>query len=298
MENPKQERKFEKFYDKNYKLLLLIPLVILIFSFIYMGIFYSNTGEFFNRDFSLTGGTSVTVLGEINAEDLEQFLSGKLDEINIRETYDVLTREQTALIVETKTGLDETKELIESYLGYTLNKENSSFEFISPTLGESFYRQLLVTLLFAFFFMALVVFFIFRSFVPSLAVIISAFADIFMTLTFVNILGIKMSSGGIVAFIMLIGYSVDTDILLTNRILKRIEGTVNERIFGAFKTGITMTLTSLLAITFALIISISFSSLLTQIFTILVIGLGFDLLNTWITNVSLLKWHVEKKNIE
>ena len=298
MENPKQERKFEKFYDKNYKLLLLIPLVILIFSFIYMGIFYSNTGEFFNRDFSLTGGTSVTVLGEINAEDLEQFLSGKLDEINIRETYDVLTREQTALIVETKTGLDETKELIESYLGYTLNKENSSFEFISPTLGESFYRQLLVTLLFAFFFMALVVFFIFRSFVPSLAVIISAFADIFMTLTFVNILGIKMSSGGIVAFIMLIGYSVDTDILLTNRILKRIEGTVNERIFGAFKTGITMTLTSLLAITFALIISISFSPLLTQIFTILVIGLGFDLLNTWITNVSLLKWHVEKKNRE
>jgi preprotein translocase subunit SecF len=55
-----------------------------------------------------------------------------------------------------------------------------------------------------------------------------------------------------------------------------------------------MTLTSLLAIIFALIISMSFSALLTQIFTILAIGLSFDLLNTWITNVSLLKWHVEK----
>ena len=129
---------------------------------------------------------------------------------------------------------------------------------------------------------------------PSAAVIIAAFADIFMTLTLVNILGIKMSSGGIVAFLMLIGYSVDTDILLTNRILKRVEGTLNERIFGAFKTGITMTLTSLLAIIFALIISMSFSALLTQIFTVLAIGLSFDLLNTWITNVSLLKWHVEK----
>ena len=295
MENQKQERNFAKFYDKNYKLLLIIPLALLVFSFIYMGIFYLNTGEFLNRDFSLTGGTSVTIIGkQIIAEDLEQALSGKLDEINVREIYDLVTREQTALIVETKTDVDEVKKVLEDFLGYTLNEENSSFEFISSTLGESFYRQLLVTLLLAFFFMALVVFLIFRSFVPSAAVIISAFADIFMTLTLVNILGIKMSSGGIVAFLMLIGYSVDTDILLTNRILKRVEGTLNERIFGAFKTGITMTLTSLLAIIFALIISMSFSALLTQIFTVLAIGLSFDLLNTWITNVSLLKWHVEK----
>jgi len=294
MEEPKQEKKFEKFYDKNYKLLLLIPIAILIFSFIYMAFFYSNNGEFIHRDFSLTGGTSVTIIGKVSAEDLKQAISGKLDEINVRETYDIVTREQTALIVETKTDIEETKKVLEDYLGYTLNKENSSFEFISSTLGESFSKQLVVAVLFAFFFMALVVFLIFRSFVPSVAVIISAFADIFMTLTLVNILGIKMSSGGIVAFLMLIGYSVDTDILLTNRILKRIEGTLNERIFSAFKTGITMTLTSLLAIVFALIVSISFSPLLTQIFTVLAIGLSFDILNTWITNVSLLKWHVEK----
>ena len=294
MEEPKQEKKFEKFYDKNYKLLLLIPIAILIFSFIYMAFFYSNNGEFIHRDFSLTGGTSVTIIGKVDAEDLKQALLGKLDEINVRETYDIVTREQTALIVETKTDIEETKKVIEDYLGYTLNEENSSFEFISSTLGESFSKQLVVAVLFAFFFMALVVFLIFRSFVPSTAVIISAFADIFMTLTLVNILGIKMSSGGIVAFLMLIGYSVDTDILLTNRILKRIEGTLNERIFSAFKTGITMTLTSLLAIVFALIVSISFSPLLTQIFTVLAIGLSFDILNTWITNVSLLKWHVEK----
>jgi len=116
-----------------------------------------------------------------------------------------------------------------------------------------------------------------------------------MTLTLVNILEIKMSSAGIVAFLMLVGYSVDTDILLTNRILKRYEGSLNQRIFGAFKTGITMTLTSLLAVTFALIVVSSFSVILTQIFTILFIGLSFDILNTWITNASLLKWYAEKK---
>jgi len=289
------EKKFEKFYNKNYKLLLLIPLTIVIFSFIYLAVFYSNTGDFVYKDFSLTGGTSITISEKINADDLKRDLSEQLDEINTREISDLITREQKALIIETKTDSEEAKKILEDYLGYELNSENSSFEFIGSTLSENFYRQLLIAVLFAFFFMAVIVFIIFRNFVPSIAVIISAFADILMTLVLIDILGIKMSSAGIVAFLMLIGYSVDTDILLTTRILKRHEGEVNERLFGAFKTGITMTLTSLLAVVFALIVANSFSIILTQIFTILAIGLGFDILNTWITNASILKWYVERK---
>lgn len=292
------QKKLGSFHDKYYKLLLLIPIAILVFSFIYVFIFYSNNGDFINKDFSLAGGTSITISGKINATQLEESLSEKLDEINTREIYDLVTREQTALIVQTKTGMDKSKKVLEDYLGYKLNNNNSSFEFIGSNLSGNFYRELLIAILFAFGFMAIVVFIIFRTFVPSFAVIISAFADIFMTLTLVDILGIKMSSAGIVAFLMLIGYSVDTDILLTNRILKRYEGSLNQRIFGAFKTGITMTLTSLLALVFALIVVSSFSVILTQIFTILVIGLGFDILNTWITNVSILKWYFKLKNKE
>jgi len=108
-------------------------------------------------------------------------------------------------------------------------------------------------------------------------------------------LGIKVSTAGIVAFLMLIGYSVDTDILLTTRMLKRKEGTLNKRIYAAFKTGITMTLTSLLAMLIAFLMVKSFSAVLAQIFLVLVIGLAFDLLNTWITNVSILKWYVEAR---
>ena len=207
----------------------------------------------------------------------------------------MLTQKQKAVIIETKSEVQETKEVLEVYLGYELTGENSSFEFTGSGLSESFYQQLLIAILFAFFFMAIVVFIIFRTFVPSTAVIISAFANILMTLVLVNMFGMEMSAAGIVAFLMLIGYSVDTDILLTTRMLKRSKGTVNDRIWGAFKTGTTMTLTSLLAVLFALFIVRSFSSVLTQIFTILSIGLAFDLLNTWITNVSILKWYVRRK---
>lgn len=295
MEEIREKKKFEKFHDKHYKTLLLIPILLMIISFIYLGIFYANNEDYIYRDISLTGGTSVTIYANIDSMQIEQELSNQLEEISTRDIYDLITREKEAVIIETKSEGTETKEILEEYLGYNLTEENSSIEFTGSTLSESFYRQLLVAILFAFIFMAIVVFIIFRTLIPSVAVIISAFADIVMTLVLVDILGIKMSAAGIVAFLMLIGYSVDTDILLTTRILKRYQGTLNNRIFNAFKTGITMTLTSLLAITFALFVVKSFSPILTQIFTILVIGLCFDIFNTWITNASILKWYVKTK---
>jgi len=289
------KQKIKQWHDKNYKRLLLIPIILLLFSFIYLGVFYSSTGDFFKKDISLTGGTSVTLYSSLVPQTLEQDLQLQLEEISTRQIYDIITQEQKAIIIETKTESEITRTVLEEYLGYELNEKNSSFEFTGSTLSQSFYKQLLIALIVAFIFMALVVFIIFRSFVPSAAVIISALADIIMTLTLVNIFGIKLSTAGIVAILMLIGYSVDTDILLTTRVLKREEGDLNSRIFGAFKTGTTMTLTSLVAMALALVIISSFSIILSQIFTIIVIGLFFDLLNTWITNVSILKWYALKK---
>ncbi len=295
-------RKLAHFHDKNYKKLLLIPLILLVFSAVYMVSFYSQNNDIMKKDISLKGGISVTINGEFDAEELKQALSDNLEEINTREIYDLITREQIAIIIEVKTeGCNEleakqVKTLLEEFLGYELvDGENASFECTGSSLSENFYKQLLIAILIAFLFMGIVVFIIFRTPTPSIAVIISAFADILMTLVVVNLLGIKVSSAGIIAFLMLIGYSVDTDILLTTRMLKRDEGTLNERLFGAFKTGTTMTLTSLFAVLFALIVVKSFSPVLSQIFTILSIGLGFDLLNTWITNASILKWHMVKK---
>lgn len=287
--------KLSRFHDKHYKLLLLIPAIMLLFSFVYMGVFYSNTGDFMHKDISLTGGTSVTVYEKRPVEQVKNDLSGQLEDLDVREIYDLITREQKAFIIETKSDANATRQVLEKYLGYDLNEENSSFEFTGAALSSSFFKQLVIAVILAFFFMAIVVFIMFRTFVPSMAIIISAFADILMTLVLFNLLGYKLSSAGIVAFLMLIGFSVDTDILLTNRVLKRHGESLNRKIWGAFKTGITMTLTSLLAVLFALIIVGSFSGILTQIFIILVFGLSFDILNTWLTNVSIIKWYVLKK---
>lgn len=289
--------KFIRFHDKNYKKLLIIPILLIISSLVYMGIFSSqNNGDFFHKDISLTGGTAVTINNQIDSADLLSMISDKLEDVNVREISDLITKEEIAVIVETRSDEPLTRQVLEDYLGYPLTEENSSFEFTGSTLSGNFYQQLLIALLIAFALMSVVVFIQFRTFVPSLSVIISAFADILMTLVLVNILGIEISGAGIVALLMLIGYSVDTDILLTNKVLKRYGKSVNRRIFDSFKTGITMTLTSLFAVILGLVIVGSFSSILYQIFLIMAIGLGFDILNTWLANVSIIKWYALRKN--
>lgn len=299
MEEQKEKKNFGKklanWHDKYYKHLLIVTALVLILCLGYMAVFYSQNGDFIYKDISLTGGTTITLYSNVSSQEVISSLSDKLEELNTREIYDLVSNERKALVIETKSSSDDSKQILEEFLGYELNEENSSIEFTGSSLSESFYKQLLFAILIAFILMSLVIFLIFRIFVPSAAVVVSAFADILMTLVLVNILGIKVSTAGIVAFLMLIAYSVDTDILLTNRVLKRHDGSVNEKIFGAFKTGITMTLAAIVAVFSAWIVVRSFSQVLNQIFTILLIGLSFDIFNTWVTNASLLKWHEERE---
>jgi preprotein translocase subunit SecF len=285
-------------YDKSYKWLLLFPALLLLISLVHTYSFLQIEGDIIRKDVSLTGGTTISVFdGSVDIVELKEVLRKEFEDVNIRGISDIRTGKQQGFFVESGVGVDELRGALENYLGYELDSGNSSIEFTGASLSAGFYQQLRKAIVFAFVFMAIVVFLIFRSGIPSLAVIFSAFADIVMTVWVVNILGMSISSAGIVAFLMLIGYSVDTDILLTSRVLKKKEGSINERIYGAFKTGVTMTLTSIIAVSVSLIIIYSFSEALRQIFSILLIGLGFDLINTWFANASIIKWYAEAKNL-
>ena len=57
-----------------------------------------------------------------------------------------------------------------------------------------------------------------------------------------------------------------------------------------------MTITAIAAVGISFLIIYSFSDTLKQIFGIILIGLVFDIFNTWITNASILKWYVERKH--
>tara|TARA_Y100000310_G_scaffold343957_1_gene454141 strand:+ start:510 stop:1439 length:930 start_codon:yes stop_codon:yes gene_type:complete len=293
-ESSKEKFDFEKFYNKNFKLILIIPIILLISSLFYLTSFQATNGDIIYKDISLSGGTSIQVNTETNINELKSILEENFEDISIRSISDVLTGKQLALVIETTAPLEEIQPFIENQLGFTLNEQNSSIEFTGSSLSDSFYNQLRFALILSFILMALVVFIIFRTFIPSIAVVFAALGNIVMTLAVVNFLGMKLSTAGIVAFLMLIGYSVDTDILLTTRVIKRKEGPVNSRILNALKTGLTMTLTSLLVVLIGYFLTAGFSKVFSQIFTILTIGLIFDLINTWLFNASIIKWYAQK----
>lgn len=288
----------KSWYDKHYKTLLFIPVALMLLSLVYLGFFFFQHGDFMLKDSSLSGGTSITINGNIDSSKLESDLKGKFPDINIRKLTNLASGAPIATIVESSAKPEELKPAIESSLNYNLTDENSSVEFSGSVLSSGFYKQLIMALIISFILMSIVIFIMFRTAIPSLAVIFAAFSDIVMPLALINMLGIRLSAAGIAAFLMLIGYSVDTDILLTTRALKKHEGKLNQRIYGAFKTGILMTGTALAAVLPAFFIVTGLPDSFRQIFLILAMGLSADIVNTWLTNASIIKWYCENKKID
>jgi preprotein translocase subunit SecF len=161
----------------------------------------------------------------------------------------------------------------------------------SASFAEDAQQQALFGLLIAFAGMAVLVFLMFRTFIPSIAVVASAFSDIVIPLSLMRLFGIELSLGTVAALLMLIGYSVDSDLLLNNHIIRR-RGDFYTATFRAMRTGVTMTITSIAAMVVMAVVASSLGiPLLPEIAIVLVFGLTADLMNTYLLNVSLLRYY-------
>jgi len=266
--------------------LIIIPAVMLLAAIL---MFYSISTAGLALDVDLEGGTQIVIDSDrsINEDSLENLLSDF--DANVHMTRGITGN---SIVIKYKADVNTTNVLeIMEENGYSF--ENFSIQTVGPSLGSSFFSQAQMALLFAFLFMALAVFVIFRQFMPSFYVVLCAFADLIETVVISQFLGIELSLATFAALLLTLGYSVDTDILLTARVLKTKEGNIEERFKGAFKTGITMTGT-----TFAALLALYFmttSVVITQIASILLIALALDVINTWLLNANLLRWYMKKK---
>ncbi|MBI2549518.1 protein translocase subunit SecF [Candidatus Woesearchaeota archaeon] len=284
-------------YYRHYKILTILPLILLALALFSIALKFAFTGDFVNRGVSLKGGITVTVSGApIDAPELREYLleqfPGNDIEVRSLSTAGAASGFIVDADIQTKEGFDELLAKIQEKTGIS-SPDYYNVAVMGSSLGQSFFKEILIALGLAFLFMAIVVTLYFRLWVPSIAVILAAFSDIVMTLAVFNLLGLKLSSAGIAAFLMLIGYSVDTDILLTTRVLKRTKGTVFQRTIDAMKTGLTMTVTTMVAVLAAMILTPS--EVLRQIMIVLFIGLIFDIINTWLQNAGILRWYAEKQ---
>ncbi len=281
-------------YDRVYEYdtaVLAVPLAMLFIALLILGQGIVTEGPALQRGIDFTGGTSVQVQvpDGVAVADVE----AAFPEATVR----TLTGDGNRwIIAETKRSYDdaEVQDIIETngiaYEGeYT---DAVSIQSLGSAVGAAFFQEAQMWSGVALLIMSAVIFVAFRTVVPSLAVIFAAVTDILVAMAGMSILGIELTLGSLAALLMLLGYSVDTDILLSTRVLKQSDEPLRERIWASIWTGSTMTLAAIAA--FGMLWLFGTAGTLDQIAMVIIIGLAADLPITWLGNAFILKWYVER----
>lgn len=268
------------------KKLMIIPIVLVALS---LAIIINNIftyGFIIDRDVELSGGLRITI-------PINESVDIKKLESSIKDSHVRIARgyNTNILIVQVKERNEsEVIEKLKSIINF--DEENIEIGKIDAAIGDVFWRQAGIAIILSFIAIFVIIFIAFRNLIPSLSMVLSTIFDIIITIAFLSLLDVKLSLPVLAGLLMIIGYSVDTDVLLATRILKR-SGEKKERIFSAIKTGITMTLTSIAALTCMYIFS--GGTVLRDISLTLIIGLCADIINTWITNTNLFLFWLERR---
>ncbi|WP_336337631.1 protein translocase subunit SecF [Haloarcula brevis] len=261
--------------------LVAVPLVVLGLALAVLGGWYLVTGAPVSPSIDFTGGSELTVESSLSQAELRAAFDEPV--VSVQQ----VEGESRYIITFDSSNLEPIEETARS---------SDRMEFLgsgttSPIFGQENQRLAVVGIGVAFLGMSLLVFAMFRSIVPSIAVVLSAFSDLVIPLAVMNLLGIELSLGTVAALLMLIGYSVDSDILLNNHVLRR-SGGFYESTYRAMRTGVTMTLTSMAAMAVMAVSATIFGiELMAAIGFVLVVGLAADLMNTYMLNVTLLRWY-------
>ncbi|QIB75855.1 protein translocase subunit SecF [Halogeometricum borinquense] len=271
--------------------LAAVPLAVLAVALLVVAGWYVATGAPVNQGIEFTGGTEIQVVVDDASNPHAQIQEAFTAE---PESIQSVPAEGSLYIVtfqseDGSSGAFDSNALEQQ--AESAGFEVRSISSVSASFGSDTQWLALGGVAAAFLGMSILIFAMFRSFVPSIAVVLSAFSDIVIPVALMNILGIELSLGTVAALLMLIGYSVDSDILLNTHILLR-SGDFYESTYRAMRTGVTMTLTSIAAMIVMTITATIFGiQLLAAIGTVLVFGLAADLMNTYMLNLSLLRWY-------
>ena len=267
------------------KQLVIIPMVLLAISLVVLAYVTVTMGMPVTPGIDFSGGTAVTVITSDTAAQIQSEFAG-YPLVSISQglnngkfiTFGTMSDAQ----YQSLTALVASK-----YPDAQINQIGESF-------GKTLQDQAFIALIIAFIGMAIVVFVSLPDLCPVLCCRPLSLCRHGHDRCHDECRGHPVSLGTTAALLMLIGYSVDSDILLTTRVLKR-QGKLNDKLTGAFRTGIIMTSTTIAAVTVLLIVSwVGQVEVVEEISAVLLMGLIFDILNTWLTNVGILKWYVLK----
>ena len=190
--------------------------------------------------------------------------------------------------------LDGNSAKLSAILSQEVNYQSASFNEVSASLSAKFLGQALNVVIYSTILVSIVVFLIFRTLVPSLAVLTGALSDVIIALGAMGLFGIPLTLASFAALLMLVGFSLDTDVLLTMRVIKRKEGDPRTRAYEAMKTGMTMSMALLLSfMCLFTLASLTHINTYFEISAVAIAGLVGDLVATWLFNAIIVLHHAE-----
>lgn len=214
--------------------------------------------------------------------------------INSNKTVTDSSNAVQVLEAEYQDTLSSNRERIISEIRALVAIKSYSAKEVGSSLSRFFLSKTAEILLVSLIAAGLFVVLIFRGAVASLAVLFGAVADLIITAGAMGFFGIPLSLSTVAALLMLIGFSIDTDMLLTIRALKRTEGTIRERIYDAMRTAIVMNSCAIAAFA-VLLVTALFLNIETyyQIGAVILIGALIDFIATWCGNAVTVLWYSE-----
>jgi len=225
------------------------------------------------------------------ADELFELAEVKRSEMNISTSNDLQKRFDDSYTKIYQLYQQSISGPIDKYVKYN----SISVQTVSPTLTAHFIDKVIGVIIFSAILSVILVFLFFRSLIPSLAVLTGAFCDIIIALGAMGLIGIPLTLPSFAALLMLVGFSLDTDILLTTRMLKR-KGDPKENAYDAMKTGLTMSVTGIIAFSALFILSImTHIPTYYEISAVALAGLVGDMFATWGINAVIILYYVEKR---
>ena len=264
--------------------LVVVPLAVLAAAVVVLAVATALSGLPVALGIEFTGGTEMQVVTDDSPAE-------------IRDTFDTEIESVTPIAGQTDSyqltfQADDADPLLEQAesAGYEIESVGER----SASFAADSQRQAIIGLAVAFGGMAALVALLFRTFIPSIAVIASAFSDLVIPLALMRLFDIELTLGTVAALLMLVGYSVDSDLLLNNHVLRR-HGDFYTSTARAMRTGVTMTITSMAAMVVMTLVAYALGiPLLPDVGLILAFGLLADLMNTYLLNVSLLRYYKDE----
>ncbi len=279
----KKREKLRFLSKMGYKKMILYPLAVFVIAVLILAVHFPTLG------IDLKGGVVVTATGiNANPDNLAKYIHDQTG-VNVN--------------VESFTGLGGSGVRVYASAGTdpgviinALEKKYPNAQYqhseVSATFGKLAQEQGIKAIILAFIGMAVVVFLFFRNPVSSTAIVFSAFSDMVIAVATMGVFGIQLTTATIAALLMLIGYTVDSNILLTTRVLRRKEVDVESAYLSAVSTGFTMSTTTLVALIVLRLVSTS--QVIDNIAVVLIFGLLADFMNTWIFNAGVLQWYLAR----